>query len=115
MTMICSTLPELLDDDAAWRCVQAGIPAVAGLRTGLACAAALLRRSRRPGAARGRSPRRRAPARHPGEPDGEWLSEHDAKELLRAGGVDVVAGRLVTDADDAALALSELGGTSRSS
>ena len=40
-TMICSTLPELLDDDAAWRFVQSGIPAVAGLRTGLRCAAAL--------------------------------------------------------------------------
>ena len=40
-TMICSTLPELLDDDAAWRCVQSGMPAIAGLRTGLACAAAL--------------------------------------------------------------------------
>src|SRR5207248_1646182 len=32
-TMICSTLPELLDDEAAWQCVRAGIPAVAGLRT----------------------------------------------------------------------------------
>ncbi|MGN6868700.1 MAG: acetate--CoA ligase family protein [Solirubrobacteraceae bacterium] len=39
----------------------------------------------------------------------QWLSEHDAKELLRAGGVEVVDGRLVADADDALLALAELG------
>ncbi|HUJ34385.1 MAG TPA: CoA-binding protein, partial [Solirubrobacteraceae bacterium] len=40
-TIVSSTLPELLDDDDAWRFIQAGIPAVAGLRTGLRCAAAL--------------------------------------------------------------------------
>jgi succinyl-CoA synthetase beta subunit len=38
-----------------------------------------------------------------------WLSEHEAKELLRAGGVEVVDGRLVADADDALLALAEMG------
>jgi acyl-CoA synthetase (NDP forming) len=106
-TMICSTLPELLDDDAAWRCVQAGIPAVAGLRTGLACATAL-------GAAPGDPDRLLEIAHAAGaghEPSAaQWLSEHDTKELLRAGGVKVVDGRLVADADDAVLALSELGG-----
>jgi succinyl-CoA synthetase beta subunit len=40
----------------------------------------------------------------------EWLSEHDAKELLRAAGVSVVEGRLVEDEDDAVAALAELGG-----
>ena len=39
--IVAATLPELLDDAAAWRFAQAGVPAVAGLRTGLACAAAL--------------------------------------------------------------------------
>ena len=106
MTMICSTLPELLDDDAAWRCVQAGIPAVAGLRTGLACTAALRADPGDPARLREIG---NAAGRHPGSQT-EWLSEHDAKELLRAGGVDVVAGRLVTDAGDATLALKELGG-----
>ena len=33
--MVSSTLPELLDDAAAWRFAQAGVAAVAGLRTGL--------------------------------------------------------------------------------
>ena len=43
-TIVSSTLPELLDDEAAWRLIQAGIPAVAGLRTGLRCATAALER-----------------------------------------------------------------------
>src|SRR6185312_10809321 len=38
--LVASTLPELLDDAAAWGLGQAGVAAVAGLRTGLACAAA---------------------------------------------------------------------------
>jgi acetyl-CoA synthetase len=104
-TVICSTLPELLDDDAAWQCVQSGIPAVAGLRTGLACVAAL-------NTSPGDPARLREIAGAAGEPSRtptEWLSEHDAKEILRAGGVEVVDGRLVADADDARLALGELG------
>ena len=40
--MVSSTLPELLDEHAALTFIDAGVPAVAGLRTGLACAAALL-------------------------------------------------------------------------
>ena len=109
--MICSTLPELLDDDAAWQCVQAGIPAHrrpahrAGLRGRDA------RRARRSGPAA----RDRATAPRPAESSSsarraEWLSEHDAKELLRAAGVDVVDGRLVADAADAVAALGQLGG-----
>ena len=39
--MVSSTLPELLDEAAAIKFMDAGVPAVAGLRTGLACAAAL--------------------------------------------------------------------------
>ena len=39
--LVSSTLPELLQDDAAARMVDAGVPPIAGLRTGVACAAAL--------------------------------------------------------------------------
>ena len=39
--MVASTLPELLDDAAAAQFAAAGVPAMAGLRTGLMCAAAL--------------------------------------------------------------------------
>jgi len=105
-TIVCSTLPELLDDDAAWQCVQAGIPAVAGLRTGLACAAAL---RVRPGDAQRLREIAQAATPRPGT-EFEWLSEHDAKELLRAAGVSVIEGRLVEDEEDAVVALAELGG-----
>ena len=40
-TLVSSTLPELLDDESAWRFAQAGVAAAAGLRTGLRCAAAM--------------------------------------------------------------------------
>ena len=46
-TLVSSTLPELLDDGAAWEMIGAGVPAVAGLRTGLRCAAAMLGVGRR--------------------------------------------------------------------
>jgi acetate---CoA ligase (ADP-forming) len=106
-TMICSTLPELLDDDSAWQCVQSGIPAIAGLRTGLACAVAMR-------AAPGDPARLREIGAAAGERSGaraEWLSEHHAKDLLRAGGVEVVDGRMVADAAEAVLALDQLGGS----
>ena len=109
-TIVSSTLPELLDDAAAWEFAQAGVPAAAGLRTGLRCAAASLR-------ARGDAARLRAIAvtartfGRPGAPaPGPWLAEHEAKALLRANGVTVAEGRVVVDAEDAVIALSELGG-----
>ena len=105
-TIVSSTLPELLDDEAAWRFIQAGIPAVAGLRTGLACAAALDRPPGDPDRLREIA----AVARAVPSAGGEWLSEFEAKRLLRAAGVSVVDGRLVEDEDDAVLALAELGG-----
>jgi acetate---CoA ligase (ADP-forming) len=109
-TMICSTLPELLDDEAAWQCVQAGIPAIAGLRTGVACAAALRSAPGDPARLLEISRVARAASLAAAGPDAEWLSEHGAKELLRGAGVNVVEGRLVCDEDDAVAALGELGG-----
>jgi acetate---CoA ligase (ADP-forming) len=107
-TLVCSTLPELIDDDAAWWFAQAGVPAAAGLRTGLRCVAA---REVPPGdPARLREIAAAARGLGRAADGGEWLGEHESKELLRAGGVPVVAGREVRDADDAAAALHELGG-----
>ena len=89
---LASTLPELLDDEAAARFAAAGVPPVAGLRTGLACAAALGQRpATRPACARSARPPWRAPA---ASHDG-WLAEHEAKHLLRAARLPVVEGRLV--------------------
>ena len=122
--LVAATLPELLDDAAAWRFAQAGVPAVAGLRTGLACAAALQAPAARCGAAardgrrvprdplrrpdRGRASRRARSASCPERP--RWLAEHETKALLRAAGIPVVDGRIVAGEDDAVAALAELGG-----
>jgi acetate---CoA ligase (ADP-forming) len=106
--MVASTLPELLDDLAAARFAEAGVPAVAGLRTGLACAAGLGRPAADPARLRDIAEARRRAA-----PGGrlEWLPEHEAKALLAAAGVGVVEGRPVEGEDDAVAALAELGGT----
>jgi acyl-CoA synthetase (NDP forming) len=104
-TLVSSTLPELLDDAAAAELAAAGVPAAAGLRTGLRCARALLapgegdpaRLRAIAATARGRAPR-----------DGAWLPEHVAKQRLREAGVPVPDGRVVIDGDDAVRALAEL-------
>jgi acyl-CoA synthetase (NDP forming) len=82
------------------------VPAIAGLRTGLACAAAL----RRPPADPARL-REIARAASPSPPlDGSRASaEHAAKQLLREAGVAVVDGRLAATEDDAVRILDELG------
>lgn len=106
-TMVCSTLPELLDDEAAWGFIQSGIPAAAGMRTGLRCIAAMAaapgdaRRLREIGALARTLPRSAA---------GDWLPEHAAKTLLREAGIDVPDGRVVRDEQGAVNALAELGG-----
>ena len=104
--MVASTLPELLDDEAAARFADAGVPAIPGLRSGLAVAAALDRPAGDPVRLREIA----AAARRRTGNGGGWLSEHDAKQLLRERGLPVVEGRLVADANDAVAALAELGG-----
>jgi acetate---CoA ligase (ADP-forming) len=114
--LVSSTLPELLDESAALSFMDDGVPAVAGLRTGLAAAAALDRPGASPArlretAATARAGRVAAASAAAGAANGRrWLSEHEAKELLRDAGLPVVDGRLVGDEDDAVVALSELGG-----
>jgi acetate---CoA ligase (ADP-forming) len=106
--MVSSTLPELLDDAAAAEFAAAGVPAAAGLRTGLRCAAAALEAG---GAADGERLRAiAAAARAAGGTGGEWLPEHEAKELLRAAGVAVPDGFTVHGEDDAVAAWRELDG-----
>jgi acyl-CoA synthetase (NDP forming) len=107
--MVAATLPELLDDAAAVRFADAGVPAVAGLRTGLACAAAL--QAPPPDPARLREMAAAANPQPPSRgltPSG-WLAEHEVKDLLRTT-VPVVEGRVVVGEEDAVAALGELGG-----
>jgi acyl-CoA synthetase (NDP forming) len=112
-TLVASTLPELLDDDAAWRFARSGVAAAAGLRTGVGCAAAMRRVGGDPGRLReiAVAARAAADARAAGVGASRWLSEQESKELLRGAGISVVEGRTVGDADDAVRALSELGGS----
>jgi acetate---CoA ligase (ADP-forming) len=110
VTIVSSTLPDLLDDQAAWRFALAGIPAAAGLRTGLRCAWAQQQPLGDAGRLREIAATARAAARSAAA-GGEWLAEHEAKELLRAGGVPVAEGRLVGDEADAVAALADYGGS----
>jgi succinyl-CoA synthetase beta subunit len=73
----------------------AGVPAVAGLRTGVACAAALS--SPAADAARLRAIAGVVSSRRPGR----WMAEHEAKALLRSCGVAVVEGRTAGTEEEA--------------
>jgi acyl-CoA synthetase (NDP forming) len=102
-TLVASTLPELLDDAAAWEFARSDIAAVAGLRTGLRCAAAL---RQPPGdAARLRGI---AATVAPSAP-GDWLDEPSAKAMLAAAGIRVPPGQIARDEDDAAEIFVRLG------
>jgi acetate---CoA ligase (ADP-forming) len=108
--MVSSTLPELLDDAAAAEFAAAGVAAAAGLRTGLGCAAAALRAGAGADPARLREIAAAARAANAAGADGDWLPEHEAKELLRAAGIAVPDGLVVYDEDDAVAAWRELNG-----
>ncbi len=114
VTLVSSTLPELLDDQAAWEFAAAGVSTAAGLRTGLRCAQALLARADNDTEA-GRGERLRAIAatarggtEHAHRGAG-WLPEHESKALLRDAGIAVPAGRVVATAEDAIQASGALG------
>ena len=89
--------------------MERGIPAVAGLRTALACAAALRRRRRtRRGSARSPPWQPRAATR--GEPDA-GCRRRRPRRCSAGTGSRSPTGRVVADADDAAVrAADELGG-----
>jgi acyl-CoA synthetase (NDP forming) len=104
--MMAATLPELLDDAAAARFAAAGVPPIAGLRTGLGCAAALRRPPADPARLREIA---RAASPSPTFDGGRALAEHAAKQLLREAGIAVIDGRLAATEDDAVRVLDALG------
>ena len=65
-TLVASTLPDLIDDQASGELADRGVPAIAGLRTALACAQAPARPARRARVACSRSP---SPPRRHGRAD----------------------------------------------
>ncbi len=95
-SLVASTLPDLLDHEAALDFGGRGLPAIAGLRTALACARAL----RKPPGDAGRlreiagATRRAQDTR-----SGGWLAEGATKELLRRAGIAVPDGGEADDAD----------------
>jgi acetate---CoA ligase (ADP-forming) len=93
--IFAATLPDLLDDTATRELSERGLPTVAGLRTALACAAAL----RAPAGDPARLDEIAVAARGRPEPGGDygWLDEAATKALLRAAGVPVPAGNLATN------------------
>ena len=112
-TLVASTLPDLIDDQASGELAEHGVPAIAGLRTALACAQAL---RAQPG-----SPERlreiaiaataaegvNGPS---GVPHDGWIDEVDAKDILRAAGLAVPEGRVVAGEEESAAAAEDLGG-----
>jgi acetate---CoA ligase (ADP-forming) len=95
--LVASTLPDLLDHDAALEFAARGLPAIAGLRSALLCAHAL----RAPAGDPDRL-REVAEASRRVRPDGAesgWLSEAAAKDLLRDAGIAVPDGGEADDAD----------------
>jgi acetyl-CoA synthetase len=101
--LVASTLPELLDDEAAWELACADVAAAAGLRTGIACAAAL----RRPAGDPERL--RRMAAVVVRSAPGAWLDEVQAKALLARAGIPVPRGRVAADEDEAVDIAGRLG------
>src|SRR5436190_2849217 len=112
-TLVASTLPDLIDDQASGELADRGVPAVAGLRTALACARALRLSEADPrrlrAIASAASQAAQPDARVTVDGDG-WLDEIQSKELLRAAGIPVPDGRVVASEDECAAAMSELGG-----
>jgi acetate---CoA ligase (ADP-forming) len=86
---LASTLPELLDDETALKMQQAGMAAIAGLRSGIRAVQALTAPPPDPHRIRAMASQRRATG-------SRWLEEHEAKRILRDAGIAVPDG-VVTD------------------
>jgi acetate---CoA ligase (ADP-forming) len=113
-TLVASTLPDLIDDRASGELAERGVPAIAGLRTALACAQALRAAPGDPERLRGIADAaaaarafRAAGAGLGG--DGRWLDEIEAKELVGSAGIPVPARREVAGEDESVTAGAELG------
>jgi acetate---CoA ligase (ADP-forming) len=96
--IVSSTLPDLIDETATAELSAREVPVVAGLREALSGARAL---RNPPGDAARIREVARAAAAVAGAGDGEWISESEAKEMLRDAGVPVPDGKLVADEDGA--------------
>jgi acetate---CoA ligase (ADP-forming) len=107
-TVVCSTLPDLIDSEAIAELGAKGVPLVAGLATAMRCVRALR-------AAPGDPARLRAIAAAADRVGGDsasdngWIGEAAAKRALRGFGVAVPEGRIASGPEDAVAAARELG------
>jgi acetyl-CoA synthetase len=112
--LVASTLPELMPGPVADLLVDAGVVPVAGLREGVRCAGVLHHPGVDPARLRAIASAADGAARTgtaaATDPAAGWVSEHDAKVLLRAAGIRTPPGHLVADADAAVAAARSLGG-----
>lgn len=99
--VVASTMADLLPEDKIERCHAHNVPAVWGLTTGIKVANALRQPFGDPAHLRAIS----AVAGH--RDAGVWMAEHEAKELLAKGGVNVPRGGVATSIEelDAVVAL----------
>ena len=108
-TVVCSTLPDLIDPTAIEELGAEGVPLVAGLGTALCCVRALRTADADPGrlreiaAAAGRA---KASSAKGGN---GWVGEAQAKQALKEFGVAVPQGRVASDPEDAVAAAREVG------
>ena len=107
-SLVASTLPDLIEDEACRELAAHGVPALAGLSTALRCALAL--RTAPGDAGRLREIAHSARALRPAAEAAEgWLDEASAKELLAAGGITVPDGRAVDGEEACVAAALEVG------
>lgn len=106
--LLASTLPDLLDHDAALGFADSGLAAVAGLRSAMRCARALRKPPGDPERLLEIAARARA---HAGAPAGEgaWIGEAEAKAMLAEAGIAVPPGRAAADLDGCIAIANEIG------
>ena len=109
--LIASTLPDLIDDDAARELAARGIPVVAGLTAALTCVRALQGGAGDPARLRAIAAAASGASTGPNGEAREWMGEAAAKGLLREGGLPVPEGveLELDDEDGCVAAASELG------
>jgi acetate---CoA ligase (ADP-forming) len=107
-SIVASTLPDLLDEHAAFEFSARGLPAIAGLRPALLCAGALRAAPGDPVRLReiAAAARRRSQGSGTGGPS---LDEAEAKRLLRAAGIPVPDGGEADNADGCAAVAERVG------
>jgi acetate---CoA ligase (ADP-forming) len=107
--LVASTLPELLDHEVGLELGRRGVPAVAGLRTALTCAAALGRAPGDPGRLESVAEAARRARRDRRAGAGMLVDEIEAKAMLALAGLEVPPGSEVSSVGEAVAAAGEVG------